>query len=131
MSLRQEVFVVEQNCPYLDADNKDQCSYHLMIHEDNALVAYARILPKGESYDAYCSIGRIATAPSHRKKGIGRKLTRYAIDQCNLVFPHDEIKISAQSYLLDFYKEFKFEEVGEEYLEDDIPHKAMIIKHNK
>ncbi len=127
MVLRQEVFAVEQDCVYLDADNKDQDAWHLLgKNEKGALVAYLRILPKGLSYKQYPSIGRVVTSAKVRKQGAGKALLAAAIQEANTLFPGMDIKISAQTYLLRFYKSFGFEPTGEEYLEDGIPHMAMI-----
>jgi len=127
MQLRQAVFVVEQDCPYLDADGKDKIAHHLLGYtNDGVLVAYARLLPKGVSYEKYASIGRIVSSGAVRGKGIGKLLVREALRQCRLLFPDDPIKISAQQYLLHFYENFGFVSTGDEYLEDGIPHVAMI-----
>lgn len=129
MVLRQEVFVVEQDCPYLDADGKDQLSWHLMGYdEQRQLVAYTRLVPKGISYENYVSIGRVANAETVRGKGVGKQLMKESIVWSQKLFPRESIKISAQSYLLKFYTELGFQAVGEEYMEDNIPHTAMIKK---
>lgn len=127
MALRQEVFIVEQNCPYLDADGKDLKGYHLSGHDDDGkLVAYARLLPKGVSYDNFVSIGRIATSPTVRGTGAGQALMKACLDNMELLFSGESIKISAQSYLRNFYEAFGFAVSGDEYLEDDIPHLPMV-----
>ena len=127
MALRQEVFVVEQDCPYLDADGKDQHAWHLMGFDENEkLVAYSRIVPKGVSYENYPSIGRIVSSPSTRGKGVGKKLMIVSLDQVDRLFNNQPVKISAQCYLIKFYESFGFKTTGEEYLEDNIPHIAMI-----
>ena len=127
MTLRQEVFVAEQNCPYLDADGKDLKSWHLMgFNTDDQLIAYARLLPKGISYSDFPSIGRIATSAKARGTGAGRALVSQALVECNRLFGNESIKIGAQLYLLQFYQSFGFEAIGEAYLEDDIPHIEMI-----
>lgn len=127
MVLRQEVFVVEQDCPYLDADGKDQLGYHFMIWDKaGELVAYDRILPKGVSYDHYPSIGRILTSEKARGTGIGKLLMTKSIEKTEQLYGKIPIKISAQSYLERFYGYFNFKSTGEEYLEDGIPHMAMI-----
>jgi ElaA protein len=129
LSLRQEVFVVEQNCPYLDTDGKDQASYHFMCrNEAGQLVAYTRLLPKGLSYPDYTSIGRVVNSPSVRGSGIGRDLMAKSIAQCLECFGREPIKIGAQSYLLRFYESFGFTSTGEEYLEDGIPHTKMVLR---
>lgn len=98
-----------------------------MGYDDNGkLVAYARLLPKGSSYENFASIGRIATALPVRGKGAGRLLMKAAINWMEQQFSGDNIKISAQSYLRSFYEEFGFVVSGEEYLEDGIPHLPMV-----
>ncbi len=128
MALRQEVFVVEQNCPYLDADGKDPHCWHLTGRNDEGkLVCYTRLLPKGLAYDDYASIGRVVSSPSVRGTGIGKILMQQSIDTCIRLFGNQPIKIGAQSYLLRFYEGFGFRSTGEEYLEDGIPHTKMIL----
>lgn len=126
MVLRQEVFVVEQDCPYLDADGKDQVSQHLMGFEEEELVAYTRLVPMGISYEKYPAIGRVITAKKVRGRGIGIELMQASIKHCESLFGKAPIKISAQCYLLKFYNSLGFQSVGETYLEDGIPHIAMI-----
>jgi ElaA protein len=126
LKLRSEVFVVEQNCVYLDTDNKDQQSFHLCGWEENDLVAYARILPPGLAFEE-ASIGRVVTNPLYRKNGSGRKLMLQAIDKTFDQFGTDSIKIGAQLYLLAFYTSLGFKQSGPEYLEDGIPHIEMTL----
>jgi ElaA protein len=127
MALRQEVFVVEQNCPYLDADGKDVKCWHLMGYDaDGKLIAYARLIPKGVSYENFASMGRIATAASVRRTGTGRALMKVAMDEMAQQFSGDSIKISAQTYLREFYESYGFVVSGDEYLEDGIPHFPMV-----
>ncbi len=127
MALRQSVFVVEQNCPYLDADGKDPQGWHLMAKAaDGGLLAYARLLPAGVSYPEYPSIGRVVSAPQARGQGAGRALMQAAIQYCEQLFSNQPIKIGAQTYLLPFYQSFGFQPVGNIYIEDGIPHIAMI-----
>ena len=128
MALRQEVFVVEQNCPYLDVDGKDQDSWHLMgRNASGKLICYTRLLPKGLAYDDYVSIGRVVSSPSARGTGAGKMLMQRSIDMCRHLFGNQPVKIGAQSYLLKFYETFGFRSTGEEYLEDGIPHTKMIL----
>ncbi|MEO0339321.1 MAG: GNAT family N-acetyltransferase, partial [Bacteroidota bacterium] len=127
--LRQAVFVLEQDCPYIDADGKDQASWHLCGRDqEGILVAYTRIVPKGISYADHVSIGRVITSQSVRQMGVGRVLMEETIAACGYLFGKEAIKISAQSYLIKFYQSLGFERIGEEYLEDGIPHLAMIKK---
>lgn len=127
MALRQEVFVVEQDCVFQDADGLDQKGWHLMAKDAaGKLIAYARLLPPGISYDDYPSIGRIVSSPSVRGTGAGRALVQRGIEEVYRLFGKQDIKIGAQTYLLKFYQSFDFQPVGEEYLEDGIPHIAMV-----
>ncbi|MEM9886084.1 MAG: GNAT family N-acetyltransferase [Bacteroidota bacterium] len=128
LRLRQEVFVLEQECAYLDADGKDQAGWHLMGKKNGEIVAYARLLPQGISYESYPSIGRIVTSASGRGKGYGKALVEKSIAICRQKWGKQPIKISGQSYLLNFYQSFGFQIVGEEYLEDGIPHLAMLLE---
>ena len=129
LQLRQEVFIVEQDCPYLDADGKDQQSFHVIgLDQNDKLQAYARIVPKGVSYPNYTSIGRVITSSEMRGQRQGKPLMKFAINNCLNLWPEESIKISAQTYIVNFYKDLGFEEVGKPYLEDDIPHIGMIKK---
>ncbi len=127
MYLRQEVFVVEQNCLFIDADYKDQPAWHLMCRDaQGKLIAYTRLLDVGDAYEGYTSIGRVVNAPSARGGGIGRELMRLSIEWIEKLFPNNAIKIGAQCYLLSFYQSFGFQTIGYEYIEDGIPHIQMI-----
>ncbi len=126
--LRQYVFVVEQNCVYLDTDGKDLYARHVMgYNKDGIILACGRVLedPKWPNYISY---GRICTHPHYRGKGLGKKL----MDQLFLVgrdfFPDKPIKIGAQKYLEKFYKDFGFNTESAPYLEDGIPHIDMVKK---
>ena len=128
MVLRQEVFVVEQNCAFLDADGKDFDSHHLMMYNSaQQLLAYSRLVPEGLSYENYISIGRVVSHPSTRGSGIGKDLMLNSIAWLEQLFGKKHlIKIGAQSYLLPFYEKFGFVSQGEDYIEDGIPHRIMI-----
>lgn len=126
LQLRNEVFVVEQNCVYQDADGKDHLSMHLCGWDGSKLVAYTRIIPPGISYtDA--SIGRVVTSPAYRRTGAGRLLMQESIQLCLTGFNVTGIRIGAQVYLSDFYQSLGFKPVGSQYLEDGIPHIEMIL----
>jgi len=126
LNLRQEIFVVEQDCPYIDTDYKDQDAIHIMgRNNDGKLHAYARVIPVGISYEGYASIGRVITSAAYRGKGEGRHLMQASIDMAKDL-DWNPLKLSAQVYAIPFYKRLGFEPVGEEYLEDNIPHIAMI-----
>ncbi len=125
---RQEVFVIEQQCIYLDADGVDAASFHLAAWGDEPalLLAYARVVPPGIKY-AEPSIGRVLTTDAGRGTGLGRELVRRAIEHCRAIFPQAGIRISAQSRLEGFYAGFGFVVQGERYLEDGIPHTEMLL----
>lgn len=125
VKLRSEVFVVEQNCVFQDADDKDQKCYHLMGVAENKLAAYARLVPAGAVYKNI-SIGRIVTSPQFRNRGAGKALLTSAIRQCNELFNEQTIQIGAQLYLKKFYESFGFNQTSEVYDEDGIPHIEMI-----
>ena len=127
IQLRNDVFVVEQDCIYQDADGKDVQSSHLLGYVDNELAAYIRIVPPGISYQDYCSIGRVVVSRNHRMKDYGKAVMKKGIEICKDEFK-ENIKISAQCYLEKFYTDLGFEVVSEQYLEDNIPHYAMIYK---
>ena len=127
MVVRQTVFAVEQDCAYLDADGKDNAAWHVMgKNAQGALMTYARLLPQGIAYQEYVSIGRVLSMKAVRGSGEGRKLMACCLAKCEELWPETAIKISAQAYLLDFYSSLGFSMIGEPYLEDGIPHVAMI-----
>lgn len=128
MWLRNEVFVVEQNCVYQDADYKDQKGWHLRgLDESGKLLAYVRLLPAGVSYELEPSIGRVLTSPAARGTGVGRVLMLEAIKKCHELFGNTTIRIGAQYYLLKFYTSLGFEQSSEIYLEDGIQHIEMLF----
>lgn len=125
LRLRSEVFVVEQNCVFLDMDNKDQQCYHLLLYEEGQLLACARLVPPGLSY-TQMSIGRIVSCPLVRGGGFGKILVSEAINACYQLFGSGPIKIGAQLYAKAFYEQFNFVQAGEVYDEDGIDHIPMI-----
>jgi len=126
LQLRNAVFVVEQNCVFQDADNKDQHSFHLMGWQDAALVAYTRLVPPGIAYDE-ASIGRVVTAITARGSGTGRMLMQRSIDECRKLFGEGVIRIGAQLYLKEFYTSLGFIPTGGIYPEDGIDHIQMLL----
>lgn len=125
LALRNEVFIVEQNCVYMDCDYKDFNSYHLFLEQNDAIVAYLRVLEKGVSYDQI-SIGRVAVKEDFRGKGLSREMMLKAINFVENDLNETSIKIQAQSYLINFYTSLGFKPISDEYLEDNIPHIDMI-----
>ena len=124
LQLRNEVFVVEQNCVYPDLDNKDQPAYHVMVWNSGKLIAYTRIIPPGFSYPEP-SIGRVVTSPSARGQGIGKQMMERSIELIYELFGKIPVKISAQVYLKKFYTGLGFLPTGDVYLEDGIEHIEM------
>jgi ElaA protein len=124
LRLRSEVFVVEQNCVFLDQDERDQQCYHLMGTSADLLAAYTRIVPPGVIYGE-ASIGRVVTSPQVRGLGAGRMLMEQSIETVYSLFGKCVIKIGAQLYLKAFYESLGFMQVGEMYLEDGIEHIYM------
>ena len=127
--LREAVFIIEQNCPYPDADGRDPLAWHLLGWRDGPdgkeLVAYARIFEPGIRYHE-ASIGRIVTAPVVRKTGLGRLLMVEALQRVGKLAPNQRIKIAAQRRLENFYKGYGFETVSDAYEEDGIIHVDMM-----
>ena len=127
LQLRSEVFVVEQDCVYQDLDFKDQKSLHVFGLKNDKIVAYTRIFKPGDYFDN-ASIGRVVVAGTERKYGFGHDLMKASIKAVRAYFKVDKITISAQVYLQKFYESHGFVKVGEDYLEDGIPHIGMKIK---
>ncbi len=140
VSLRQAVFVVEQNCPYLDADDLDLYAWHLIGWGEaqdsdgteiegkkceSIAVAYLRVVDPGCKYSEP-SIGRVLTRISHRRGGLGKAVMIQAMKRISEQFPQQAIRISAQEHLHKFYSEFGFTQTGEGYDEDGIPHIEML-----
>ena len=129
LRLRSEVFVVEQDCIYQDLDNKDQISVHIFIKEKHEIVAYTRIFKSGDYYKNP-SIGRVVVSKKKRGKELGKKIMISSIDYIKENLKGDKIELSAQKYLDKFYKDLGFYKIGEDYLEDGIPHQRMIKEIN-
>lgn len=127
LKLRSEVFVVEQNCIFLDQDDKDQKCHHLLLYSENQLVGYSRLVPAGLSYQEI-AIGRVVSAPSVRGKGIGRIVMELSINNCEKLFGSGNIRIGAQTYALGFYSSLGFVPEGDAYDEDGIEHIEMVRK---
>ena len=123
--LRSEVFVVEQDCVYQDIDSKDQKALHIIGYKNDRVVAYTRIFKPGD-YFALASIGRVVVSKIERENKYGYDIMNASIEAIKNHYKETSIKISAQTYLRGFYGNLEFKEVGEEYLEDGIPHINMI-----
>jgi ElaA protein len=124
LRLRSEVFVVEQQSIFLDADNKDQQSWHLLGKRNGELLAYSRIVPKEIAYE-YAAIGRIVLSAQARNQGLGKELMRVSIDKVESLYGKVIIRIGAQLYLEKFYNSFGFVRSSPAYDEDGIMHIEM------
>ena len=125
LQLRSEVFVVEQNCVYQDVDGKDQNALHILGYKNEKLVAYTRIFKPGD-YFTEASIGRVVVLEKERQHRFGYAIMKASIEAIKTHFNTETIRISAQIYLKRFYNNLEFKDVGEEYLEDGIPHINMV-----
>lgn len=125
LQLRSEVFVVEQDCVYQDIDGKDQKAIHVLGYKNKNLVAYTRCFKTGDYFNK-ASIGRVVVAKKERKYNYGYDIMNASTEAIKNYFNESTIKLSAQTYLKQFYNNLGFKEIGEEYLEDGIPHIAML-----
>lgn len=129
--LRTAIFVVEQDCPYQEVDEKDKQAFHLYGRSEvGEVIAVTRILPKGVSYEEI-SIGRVALKKEFRGKGIADVLLEKSVEFIRQEWGPNAIRISAQTYLLNYYQKHGFKTVGTEYLEDNIPHVEMLMEFGK
>ncbi len=128
LKLRSAVFVLEQQCPYQDLDDMDQQAWHLFGKDKSEVVVYARILTPNQLNQQNSSIGRVVVSDKHRDQQLGRELMQQAIVLTLEKFPAHPIKISAQTYLTEFYQSLGFVNTGYFYLEDDIPHQEMVYQ---
>ena len=127
LQLRSEVFVVEQDCVYQDIDGKDQKALHVLGFKDSKLIAYTRLFKSGDYFEK-ASIGRVVVRKNERHHQYGNEIMQVSIQAIKEYFKESSIKISAQCYLKKFYNNLGFKEIGEEYLEDGIPHIAMQLQ---
>lgn len=125
LQLRSEVFVVEQDCVYQDIDGKDQKALHVLGIASEKLVAYTRIFPPGV-YFSEAAIGRVIVRENYRKNSYGHEILQASVKAIEERFHTGRIKLSAQTYLTKFYESHGFRQTGKGYLEDGIPHIAMI-----
>tara|TARA_B100000579_G_scaffold133346_1_gene107850 strand:- start:10019 stop:10477 length:459 start_codon:yes stop_codon:yes gene_type:complete len=129
LNLRQKVFIVEQDCPYIDADYTDQDAFHLLGYQGNNLIAYLRAFKPGLKYEG-SSMGRIVTEKNSRGIGLGKEIIKEGVRFLKKEYPSYEIVISAQHRLQHFYIELGFISRGDVYLEDNIDHIQMYIPQN-
>lgn len=125
IQLRESVFVVEQNCVYLDADGKDTGALHVFLRDEDGIEAYLRVLDRGVSFPEV-AIGRVVS--KKRRCGLGSELLRCGIKAAKERFGADRIVVEAQTYAKPFYEKQGFVQVSDEFLEDGIPHIKMILE---
>lgn len=124
LQLRSEVFIVEQDCVYQDVDGKDQKALHVLGKKDENIVAYTRIFQPGD-YFQEANIGRVVVRQDQREYGLGREIMKASLEVVKQRFNGPPVHLSAQMYLKQFYISLGFEQIGEGYLEDGIPHVGM------
>ena len=134
LKLRQEVFVLEQECLFPEIDDKDPSALHIYTTDHDAepngpLQAYCRLLAPGLRFEEPC-ISRVVVAASRRGTGLGQELMHFAIAQIHQRFGNGPIRISAQQHLGPFYARVGFEPCSQPYLEDDIWHLDMLRRSN-
>ena len=127
LQLRSDIFVVEQDCIFLDPDDKDQSAIHILGWEGSDLVAYARAFGPGVYFEE-ASIGRVAVKEAYRGRGLGKQLMQESLKAVKTRFNTSHIALSAQKYLENFYRDLGFVTQGEDYLEDGIPDVRMVLK---
>lgn len=130
LQLRVDVFVVEQNCPYPELDDKDlePQTRHIILTKGGKVIAYSRVLAPGVSFEGFPGVGRVCVSQTARRLGLGRVLVEKTLSVASELWPNTDIHISAQCYLQQFYQDLGFKPASEPYLEDDIPHLKMIKK---
>ncbi|WP_445383595.1 GNAT family N-acetyltransferase [Robiginitalea sp. IMCC43444] len=125
LQLRSDIFVVEQQCIYLDLDGIDTKAVHVLGYEGSELAAYTRIFRAGDNMEL-ASIGRVAVQQGYRGQGKGVEIMKASLEAVASEFGEKDVAISAQTYLIEFYEGLGFKKKGDIYLEDDIPHIKMI-----
>lgn len=128
LSLRNAVFIVEQNCAYQDLDGLDECAWHMWLEDENGIAAYVRLLPPGARFEDP-AIGRVIAA--RRRSGLGSRIMKEAQSEVQRIFGADSITIEAQVYAREFYEKLGFTQQSEPFDEDGIPHILMKWTANK
>ncbi len=131
LQMRAEIFIKEQQAPYLDPDNKDQIAWHLFIrNRKGKIVGYSRIFGPGGYFSGSTCIGRVSVDKSYRNQGLGYVLMQKSIDFLRQNYPEYPVEISAQTYLIKFYQSLGFVQISNQYLEDGLPHVRMKLYFN-
>ena len=124
LKLRVDVFVVEQNCPYRELDDRDQNAVHVWLQDEDGILAYLRVMDRGIENESV-SIGRVVAAK--RRCGLGSRILAEGIRAAKEVFLADSIYLEAQVYAKDLYEKQGFRQISEEFLLDGIPHVKMLL----
>ncbi len=123
LKARVAVFVVEQNCPYMETDDRDQAALHVWLEENGEFLAYLRVMEKGVESD-FVSIGRVLTL--RRRQGLGSRILQEGIRAAREIFGADTIYLEAQTYAKSLYEKQGFRQISDEFLLDGIPHIQML-----
>jgi ElaA protein len=126
LKLRQDIFVVEQQCIYMDTDDLDQDAWHVMLWDDDKLVSYARVFMRDKEFKM-AQIGRVVTDRRYRRQNHAFKVMQKAIEIAKDIYQAQQIYLEAQTYAISFYEKLGFKVTSEEFLEDGIPHVKMIL----
>ncbi len=126
LKLRQEIFVVEQQCVYLDADDLDQDAWHVMLWDDTKLISYSRVFTRDREI-RIAQIGRVVTDPAYRGKGMALAVMQKSIEIAKDIYHAQQIYLEAQTYAIAFYEKLGFKVTSDEFLEDGIPHVKMTL----
>lgn len=127
--LRQDVFVVEQQCLFHDLDGVDPQSLHYLGYENGILISCIRLVPPNGRF-ADPSLGRLAVHRSKRRLGIATGLVRLGIETCKAVYPRMNIRLSGQAHLVRLYEKCGFEAVSDIYDEDGIAHRDFLFRED-
>lgn len=130
LRLRNEIFVVEQQCVYQDIDDKDKDSYHIFSMDEDKICSYVRVLKPFVNYNEV-SLGRVLTSQKYRRRSLSKTNITLALDFIKISLGENKVRISAQEHLIDFYGALGFKKVSECYLEDGIPHVEMLLNLSK
>ena len=122
LQFRQSIFVVEQRCPYPDLDGLDQEAWYLLARVEGALAGCLRLIPRP------LRIGRVAVATTLRRRGLARRLMNEALQFCRVHHPGLPVALTAQTYLVSFYRSFGFEPTGEPYDDFGLRHVDMELR---
>lgn len=123
--LRNAIFIVEQNCVYQDIDQLDLEAHHIVMCDQNKVIGCSRFFINQEDQ---LQIGRLALDRAYRQQALGKQLFQYTLTQSQSIFPEKTLMLSSQKHLTAFYQQFGFNPIGDEFLEDNIPHQHMIKK---